>query len=94
MIWLFFCWCKTEALKFLLNEKETKNKSKMANLNYSTLEMQPYLQSDLMYNRTKKFLFKLRTRMVSLSYNFGKKKICKSSAGEENQEHLLEVFKD
>ena len=86
--------CKNEALTFLLNEKESKNKSKMAHLSYSSLELQPYLKSDLLYNRTKKFLFRLRTRMVNVPHNFGKKKRCKICfTGDDDQCHLLKCLR-
>ena len=68
------------AFQFLIKEKETKSKSKMSKLEYVTLELQPYLKSDIIFNRTKKFVFRLRTRMVNVDNNFGKKKSCKVCA--------------
>ena len=66
----------------------------MSKLSYSSLEIQPYLKSELIYNRTKKFLFKLRTRMVDVGFNFGKKNKCKLClVGNDDQENLLKCFK-
>ena len=65
----------------------------MSNLVYSSLELQPYLKSDAIFNRTKKFLFKLRTRMVDVGYNFGNKIKCKICAvGNDDQENLMKCF--
>ena len=85
--------CKAASLEFLIKEKDTKNKSKLSKLVYSSLELQPYLKSDAIFNRTKKFLFKLRTRMGDVGYNFGKKIKCKICAvGNDNQENLMKCF--
>ena len=66
----------------------------MSNLNYSSLELQPYLKCDKMYNRTKKFLFRLRTRMVNLPHNFGKKIKCKICLiGDADQVHLIKCLR-
>ena len=46
---------KREALKFLLQQKEIKGKTKMKNLHYPTLDMQDYLKSELLTTRNKKF---------------------------------------
>ena len=55
--------------------------------------MQPYLKNDDIYNRTKKFLFRLRTRMVNVGHNFGQKYNCKiCSIGKDDQENLLQCL--
>ena len=85
---------KMAAFQFLIKEKETKSKSKMSKLEYVTLELQPYLKSDIIFNRTKKFVFRLRTRMVKVGHNFGKKNRCKvCSIGKDDQEHLMQCLR-
>ena len=65
----------------------------MANLNYSKLELQPYLKCDILYNRTKKFLFKLRTRMVNVANNFGKKDLNYNNIFETDTQKQAEIAK-
>ena len=81
---------KKAALKYLLNLKE--NMSKMKDLEYSDLQLQPYLSSDKINIRLKKLLFKLRTRMTQVGHNFGKKvvcQVCKLPNTQDDQKHLL-----
>ena len=81
---------KTTALKYLLTKKETL--SKMKPLQYSDLRLQPYLTCNSINLRLKRLLFKLRTRMISVGYNFGQKKICQVCRlpdTEDRQEHVL-----
>ena len=66
--------CKEKALKFLLQEKESL--SKLENNSYCKLEMQNYLKDKIITIRQKKLLFRLRTRMVKVGYNFGRKILC------------------
>ena len=56
------------ALLELLNLKETH--SKMANLEYTSLEMQAYLKNKNISVEQAKMLFKFRTRMATFSENF------------------------
>ena len=84
--------CKRVALAFLLKEQESK--SKVKHIQYSSLQLQNYLKSDTLFKRTKLFKFKLRTRMLNLGFNYGKKfscKICK--LGNDDQQHLLQCIK-
>ena len=48
---------KITAFNLLIKEKESKSKSKMSKLEYSSLKLQPYLKSETIFNRTKRFLF-------------------------------------
>ena len=64
--------------------------SKLKNNNYEKFEMQPYLKSNKISLRKKKILFKARTRMLKVKWNFGDKSPCPVCCLEgDNQEHLL-----
>ena len=81
---------KKAALDYLLQKKE--NLSKMSNLNYSTLELQAYLSSDQVNLRLKRFAFKIRTRMIQVGHNFGRKitcQVCQIPGTEDSQKHAL-----
>ena len=67
--------CKQIAFKALLAEKESK--SKLTSIQYSVLKIQDYLLSSQMNLRRKKLVFKIRTRMVATSDNYGQKVSCK-----------------
>ena len=80
---------KITALEDLSMEKSTL--SKMTNLSYKDLEMQPYLAYDNLPTRLKQQLFKWRTRMVKVGWNYGKKDKCPiCSNADDTQSHLLE----
>ena len=66
--------CQDIALKYLLEDNE--GKSKLKNLKYYQLSMQPYLQSDQITTRQKKYLFRFRTRMIKVNHNYGNKSVC------------------
>ena len=68
--------CKQMAFKALMAEKEQK--SKLTNIQYSVLKVQDYFMSSQINLRRKKLLFKIRTRMIATSDNFGQKVPCKS----------------
>ena len=77
------------ALKYLLEGNESK--SKLKDLKYYQLAIQPYLLSTDITTRSKKYLFMFRTRMTPVGYNYGRKvscPICKTDAG-DTQEHLF-----
>ena len=81
--------CKRKAFEYLLSEKE--NLSKLENNCYSNLKIQNYLSSPNLTIRQKKIMFKLRTRMTKVGYNFGKKVLCPLCLNhEDNQEEMLE----
>ena len=81
--------CKDAALKFLLDGSQTKTKIKK--LKYYSLETQPYLLSEKMTTKNKKCLFKFRTHMVNVGYDYGNKKLCTIFDMDENdnQEHTF-----
>ena len=84
--------CRKVAFEFLLKEQEPK--SKVKHIKYSTLELQSYLKSENIFKRTKIFIFKSRTRMLNLGFNYGKKILCKiCKHGNDDQQHLLECIK-
>ena len=63
--------------------------SKMAALQYHTLEMQKYLVENISI-RHKQILFKWRTRMTKVGWNYGTKTLCPICNEEDDtQEHLL-----
>ena len=82
---------KQVAFQSLLKEKETK--SKIKNIKYQSLKIQNYLMSNQISLRQKKLIFKLRTRMVATSDNFGLKIPCKVCfLGEDNISHVLDCI--
>ena len=81
--------CKKKALEHLLREKESL--SKIKNNYYTNLKMQTYLSSSKLTIRQKKIMFKLRTRMTKVGYNYGKKVLCPLCLNhEDSQEEMLE----
>ena len=60
--------CRSVALEYLLNIKESH--SKMDNLKYSELKLQSLYKSKQVYSTTAKNIFKWRTRMFELKNNF------------------------
>ena len=80
--------CKMKAFEYLLKEKEKL--SKLDNLKYNSLNMQTYLKSNQISTKHKKFLFRLRTRMVKVGKKFGKNTLCPlCSLHEDDQKGLL-----
>ena len=78
------------AFKYLMDKKQ--DLSKLKDLKYNKLKLQPYLTCHQMNNREKKLAFSLRTRMAFLPSNYGVKtqcKLCQDPASEDNQLHLL-----
>ena len=78
------------AYDFLIQEKTRK--SKLDNLSYTDLRTQSYLMSGNISTRKKKLIFKVRTRMVQVGDNFGKKEdLCRICLLELNtQIHLTQ----
>ena len=78
------------ALEELLSEKSKL--SKVSELTYTKLEMQQYLLDENLSTRQKQLLFRWRTKMTKVGWNYGKKDmlcpIC--SDAEDTQDHLLE----
>ena len=83
--------CNMAALKYLNDLKVTH--SKLDNLKYETLEIQPYLASSKIYPDMAQQIFKWRTRMENFKVNFrnGNNDIsCKLGCMEDDsQENLL-----
>ena len=79
---------KDSAFKDLTSRK--RNLSKMASLEYSTLEMQPYLVQRSTSKRHKQVEFRWRTRMTKVGWNFGLKTKCPlCNDSDDTQDHLL-----
>ena len=83
--------CKKKAFEDLLKEKEKL--SKMENNNYCTFQMQKYFTSSNISLRQKKLIFKLRSKMAKVGYNYGQKISCPlCKLHEDNQDNLLECI--
>ena len=65
--------CKKSAKQYLLNEIKEKDMSKVKNLKYNKFQIQPYLISNNISLQKKKILFKARTNMLNVKWNFGDK---------------------
>ena len=77
------------ALKELQNEKSTLRK--ISSLRYQKLEIQPYLVDDELPTRLKQQVFRWRTRMIKVGWNYGKEVQCPiCSNSEDTQNHILE----
>ena len=66
--------------------------SKLDNLKYNELKMQPYLSSNNFYKNDAQLLFKLRTRMAKFKANFKKGNTdlsCLNCGEEDRQDHIL-----
>ena len=80
----------TCAFRYL--KKNIHEKTKTENLLYNKLEMQEYLKTDQITHKRKILLFKLRTKMTKVGYNFGRKTrcpVCKIDTEPDEQSHLL-----
>ena len=88
---------KEAALSFLMQKK--KDHSKLNNLKYKKLQMQPYFKSKRLNTNQVKQLFKFRTRMSNVKGNFKSKYtkigyICPLKCGQyEDDQHLLKCSK-
>ena len=82
--------CRESAFKSLIDAKNCH--SKLANLSYEKLEMQPYLRDGILNCKEARLLFTLRTRMVDVGCNFKNKAslLCPlCSVASDDQQHLL-----
>ena len=68
--------CEDIAFKELVKDIETRNLKKLKNIKYSKLEMQKYLDCKELTIKQKKIIFKARTGMLPVSFNYGRKKSC------------------
>ena len=84
---------KKAAFEFLINENETKSKTKK--IKYKEFKLQTYLKSNLFSDHEAEYLFKLRSETIPLKANFKTKynAITKCAINgcsqEENQEHIF-----
>ena len=68
-----------KAFEYLINEKNKKEKGKVAQIQYKNHEIQEYLTTKSISNEFKKFLFSARSRMLDLATNYPNKyksKLC------------------
>ena len=80
--------CKDAALKYLLEGNE--DKTKLKNLKYYQLSIQSYLTSSKISTSMKKQLFRFRTKMTNVGFNYGNKILCPLCKLEnDDQEHLF-----
>ena len=81
--------CRIKAFQFLKQEKEKL--SKIENNTYLNFEIQNYLKSKDLTIRQKKLLFKLRSRMIQVGNNYGRKILCPlCKMHRDDQQGLLE----
>ena len=82
---------KEQAFIYLIDQVKERNMTKIINNKYSELKIQDYLNSSEVSRNVKKFIFKLRSKMIDVSANFGKKEVCPiCKTDENNQLHLLD----
>ena len=82
---------KEKAFKYLTDQIQDTNMTKVIKLKYSEMKVQEYFQFAGTSKNIKKFIFKLRTRMIQVGNNFGKKEPCPvCKMGNNDQQHLLE----
>ena len=71
----------------------SKRKSKLSSNTYSNLKIQNYFITNEITTKQKLIIFKARTRMLNVAYNFGNKTKCPlCKIGEDNQKHLIECI--
>ena len=74
-----------------MNEIKSRDLKKIKNIPYKQLTVQDYLESEKIFTHRKKILFKVRTNMINVNYNYGKKVACPICLVEEDtQNHLIE----
>ena len=81
---------KQVAFKYLMKKKSTH--SKLDDLKYTELKIQPYLSTNALFKDDAQLLFKLRTRMADFKANFKNGNIdltCFSCPSEDRQDHIL-----
>ena len=84
---------KKALTRTVLQYLESLKRTKSAKIESDNLNIQPYLKSESLSLNDKKLLFKLRSRMVPVSSNFGGKDSCKFCQIEiSSQEHLLDCL--
>ena len=68
--------------------------SKLKNLKYYELKMQPYLKSTKITTRQKKYLFLYRSRMINVGKNYGRSNPCPLCKTNEldTQQHLFDCI--
>ena len=70
--------------------KEKDGLKKMAALKYEELELQPYFSDPNLTIKQKQLLFKWRTKMIKVGWNYGTKTQCPlCHLADDTQEHLL-----
>lgn len=63
--------------------------SKLDNLNYTELKIQPYFSTNVLFKDDVQLLFKLRTRMADFKVNLNLHLSCFSCPSEDRQDHIL-----
>ena len=72
-------------------EMQKKELSKVKNLSYSKLELQPYLTEAKLPTRLKQLAFRWKTRMIRVGWNYGVKEKCPLCLkADDTQTHLLQ----
>ena len=66
----------------------------MSMLFYNELKLQPYLTQQGISTKDKQMLYKFRTKMIKVNYNYGLKILCPlCHTNDDKQEHLFECEK-
>lgn len=82
---------KEKAFKYLTDQIQDTNMTTVIKLKYSDMKVQEYFQFAGTSKNIKKFIFKLRTRMIQVGNNSWKKEPCPvCKMGNNDQKHLLE----
>lgn len=74
--------CRDIAFKYLLEDNEEK--SKLKELKYYQLSLRNYLETEKITTRQKKYLFRFRTKMTKVGFNYGNKISCPLCLSKEN----------
>ena len=85
--------CKDTALNYLNSEIKKRNLKKLQKIKYTKLETQDYLLSNKLSIRQKKIIFKARTGMLNVGYNFGQHIKCfMCKLEDDNESHLFKCI--
>ena len=83
--------CQDTSFRDLKSEIREKNLTKLQNISYTKFEMQKYLLTSDLTTSLKKVVFKARTGMLPIGFNFGEKNTCFAcQISDDTDRHLLE----
>ena len=80
---------KKVAFEYLIS----KRKSKLSGNTYNELKIQNYFTTNTIPTKRKILLFKARTRMLNVAFNYGNKSKCPlCKIGDDDQQHLIDCI--